>query len=200
MVPNRNRRECLHCKELFLPNARNWWHQRFCTKAPCRKASKAQSQRHWLGRPENQDYFRGSANVERVRQWRSAHPGYWKRPAKTSRTLQEVLLLQAPEPKEVTKMTSPAPLQDVVAVQDPLLLGLIAHLIDSPLQENVEKATLGLLQKGRNILDLRSGIKPKGTTYADQETSAVSGTSPKSSSAVQLGGSTSGAPALSVSL
>ena len=187
-----------------MPNLRNWWHQKYCTKSECRHASKAESQRRWLSKPENRDVFRGSANVERVRQWRAKNPGYWKRPANTHGTLQELvpapIPAQAPENKEAAEKTSSPPLQDFVTSQDPLLLGLIAHLIDSPLQENVEKATLGLLQKGRNILGLRSGIKPKGTKYADQETSAVSGTTPKSSGAVQLGGSTSGAPALSVPL
>ena len=64
------------------PDRHNWWHQKFCTKPECRQASKVQSQRQWLKRPENRDVFRGSANVERVRQWRDKHPGYWKRPAK----------------------------------------------------------------------------------------------------------------------
>jgi hypothetical protein len=57
----RNRCQCLHCKELFVPNARLWWHQQFCSKPECRQASKAQSQRRWLSKPENQDHFRGSS-------------------------------------------------------------------------------------------------------------------------------------------
>jgi hypothetical protein len=67
-VAKRDRCECLHCKELFIPNARNWWHQKFCAKPDCRKASKTESHRRWLSKPGNQDHFRGSANVERVRQ------------------------------------------------------------------------------------------------------------------------------------
>jgi hypothetical protein len=196
-VAKRDRCECLHCKELFRPNARNWWHQKFCTKPECRKASKAESQRRWCSKPANQDHFRGPVNVERVRQWRAKNPGYWKRPAKALGTLQDVLLSQVADNELVVKTTSLPPLQDFVASQDPLLLGLIAHLIDSPLQENVEQAALRLLQKGRNILDLRSGMKTKGNTYADQKTSPVRGTTPTGSGPVQLGGSTTGAPALS---
>jgi hypothetical protein len=195
-VSKRDRRECLHCKELFVPHYRNWWHQKFCFKPACRKASKAQSQRRWLSKPENRDIFGGSANVERVRQWRAKNPGYWKRCPKTSSTLQEVLPLQAIEAKEVAKTTSQAPLQDFVASQPPLLLGLISHLIDSPLQEVVEQAALRLLQKGQSILDMRFGMKPKGNTYADKETSAVRRTTPQSAATVQLGGSAFGAPGL----
>jgi hypothetical protein len=72
-------RECLHCKELFDPGIRHRWRQKFCTKPGCRTASKAASQRRWLSKPENRDHFnhfRGSANVERVRRWREANPGY----------------------------------------------------------------------------------------------------------------------------
>jgi hypothetical protein len=185
----------LHCKELFVPSRRNWWHQNFCTKPPCRKASKAESQRRWLSQPGNQNHFRGSAHVERVRQWRAKNPGYWKRPAKTPGTLQELVPTQALPAEVVAEKTSSPPLQDFVASQDPLLLGLIAHLIDSPLQENVEHATVRLLEKGRNFLDMRSGMKVKETTYADKKTSAVRGTSPEGSAAVQLGGPTAGAPA-----
>jgi hypothetical protein len=182
---------------LFLPQARNWWHQKFCAKPECGKASKVESQRRWLSKPKNRDHFRGSENVERVRQWRASNPGYWKRSPKAPSTLQEIVPTQPPAIEKVEKTTSQTPLQDFVTLQDPLLLGLISHLIDSPLQENVEKATWGLLQKGRSILDIRSGMKPKGNTYADQETSALSGTTPKSSGPVQLGRSTPGAPALS---
>jgi hypothetical protein len=187
----------LHCKELFVPNRRNWWHQKFCTKPECRKASKVESQRRWLSKPGNQDHFCGFANVERVRQWRAKTPGYWKRRAKTSGTLQEVVPAQVPQPDEVAEKTSSPPLQDFVASQDPLVVGLISHLIDSPLQENVEPAVLRLLQKGRSILDMRSGVKAKGNTYADKEASPVRGTAPKSPGTVQLAGPAPGAPALS---
>jgi len=179
-----------------VPNRRNWWHQKYCAKPECRKASKAQSQRRWLSKPENQDHFRGSANVERVRQWRAKTPGYWKRRPKTSGTLQELVPAQVAQNKEVVQTTSPPPLQDFVAAQPPLLLGLIAHLVDSPLQEVVEQTALRLLQKGQSILDMRSAMKPKGNTYADKETSPVPGTASPGSATVQLGGSAPGAPAL----
>jgi hypothetical protein len=206
-VPNRHRYECLHCKELFAPNLRNWWHQKYCTQPACRKASKTESQRRWLSQPENRDVFRGSANVERVRQWRAKNPGYWKRPAKPRGTLQELVPApaptQIPENKEVAPKisfpplpTAAPPLQDFVTSQDPLVLGLISHLIDSPLQEVVEQAARRLLQKGHELLNMKFGMQMKGNTYADKETSALPGAVAKSSGAVQLGGSAAGAPAL----
>ena len=158
-VPSSYQHECLHCKELFNPNTRNRWHQQFCTKSECRAASKRESQRRWLSKPANREHFRGADNVERVRQWRKAHPGYWKRTKKSSGTLQDLVPAQTSKPQPVAPMTSPAPLQDLLDAQDPLLVGVIAHLIDSPLQDHVEQTTLRLLAKGRTILDLRSRMK-----------------------------------------
>jgi hypothetical protein len=192
---------------LFVPNLRNWWHQKYCAEPECRQASKAASQRRWLNKPENRDVFQGSANVERVRQWRAKHPGYWKGAAKTPGTLQELVPAsvpaQASENQAVAAktsspplQTSSPPLQDFVTSQDPLVLGLISHLIDSPLQEVVEQAARRLLQKGHDILNMKFGMQMKGNTYADNETSALPGTVAKGSGAVQLGGPAPGAPAL----
>jgi hypothetical protein len=68
--------KCLHCKEEYRSDPRNCGRQRYCLKPDCRQASKAASQRQWLGRPENRDYFRGAEYCERVRLWRLAHPGH----------------------------------------------------------------------------------------------------------------------------
>ena len=84
-------RECMHCKELFDPNSQNRWHQRFCIKPECRQASRADSRRRWSIKPENQHHFRGSENVENVRRWRKANPGYWKRAKKPESTLQDLV-------------------------------------------------------------------------------------------------------------
>jgi hypothetical protein len=70
------RSKCANCHQLFRADARNAWHQRYCEEPACRSASKAASQRRWLDKPENRDYFRGPEHVARVRAWREAHPGY----------------------------------------------------------------------------------------------------------------------------
>ncbi len=96
--------KCLHCNEEYRTDPRNCGRQRYCAKEDCRQASKAASQRQWLSRPENRDYFRGAENCERVRLWRLANPGYRrnKRPAPQS-VLQEPLVTQAVENEEVVK-------------------------------------------------------------------------------------------------
>jgi len=64
------RRKCQHCSEFYLPDRRNLHHQRYCAKSACRKQSKAESQRRWLEKPDNQNYFSGSQNSQRVKEWR----------------------------------------------------------------------------------------------------------------------------------
>jgi hypothetical protein len=185
---------CLHCKELFRPHPGNRWHQKYCLKADCRKASKAESQRRWLEKGTNRDYFRGSDNVERVRQWRSKNPQYWKRARKTSGTLQDHVSTQVVENEAPAKTTSEAPLQDLVSKQDPLLLGLITQLIDSPLQDHVEQTTLQLLSKGLSFLDMRSRGKSKGTTHESQKAGPVSGATTPGAGPIQLDRSTVSPP------
>jgi hypothetical protein len=68
------KRKCLCCGEFYPPDHRNLRQQRYCPKPACRKESKAQSQRRWQQRPENQNYFRSPENCERVKDWRKRNP------------------------------------------------------------------------------------------------------------------------------
>jgi hypothetical protein len=79
MKPKRRRRKCRCCKQFFRPDHRSRNRQRFCSDPACKKASKALSQQLWLAKPENRKHWRGQ--VERVREWRKAHPRYWERAA-----------------------------------------------------------------------------------------------------------------------
>jgi hypothetical protein len=88
-MKKKRRRKCLHCRQLFRPDPRNRRHQRYCSEGECQRASKAASQRRWLAKPANREYFRGPAHVERVRAWRAAHPGYWRPAAQRRRAYKE---------------------------------------------------------------------------------------------------------------
>ena len=138
--PSRQRK-CLHCKELFLPNPRAAERQRYCLKAECRKARKHAVQRAWLAKPENRNYFRDTANAERVRNWQKVHPGYWKNTMRyRRRTLQDGCKSQVSAGQTVTAQPtvtpppSPAPLPPPTTIAatpapsppEPLLAGAVA--------------------------------------------------------------------------
>ena len=56
-------KKCRDCGKLFKPDPRNVKNQWYCHRQECRKASKAASQKRWLQKPENRNYFRGPDNV-----------------------------------------------------------------------------------------------------------------------------------------
>jgi hypothetical protein len=134
-MANKAQSKCLGCGDIFTVDVRNRGRQRYCPKRACRAAGKAARQRRWLGKPQNQDYFSGPEHVERVRTWRAAHPGYWRS----------------------HRRTRGGALQDALRCQGPVLIGLIAHLSDSALQDDIATTTRGLLQLGQDIL---AGQKP----------------------------------------
>ena len=92
------RRRCLCCQKLFGSDPRLRHRQKYCSEPECRAASKRSSQRRWLRKPENQDYFRGEQHVDRVQAWRVQNPGYWRKPALIGEPLQEMIPAQADDP------------------------------------------------------------------------------------------------------
>ena len=183
-------RKCRHCAELFRPDPRNRHHQRYCGKPGCRKASKAASQRRWLDKPQNRDYFRGAANVERVRAWRAAHPGYWRRPgAQSTCALQEDSSAQPIETHEKSPTLAALALQDLFRAQPVVLIGLIANLTGSALQEDIARTARRLQQLGQDIV---AGAHSAEGGY-DAKTPVGSFPDAPGPPPVQLGGSTPGA-------
>ncbi|WP_368623894.1 hypothetical protein [Paraburkholderia sp. BR13444] len=150
-------RRCRHCGAWFRPEPRNARHQRYCSEPACRQASKAASQRQWLAKPENQDYFHGAEHVARVRRWRAEHPGYWRRTPQKSEKSADALQEDCPEQTLATQGSAADSegdaLQEVLSAQPAVLIGLIAHLTDSPLQEDIVRSTRRLLQLGQDILN-----------------------------------------------
>jgi len=147
-----DRRKCKCCLKLFRPDARNRRHQFYCSASGCRAASKAASQARWLAKPENEGYFRGPVNVARVQAWRARHPGYWRKDRAVRAALQDVSMAQPIGCTVETAIAARSPLQDVLTAQPAVLIGLIAHLVGTPFQDDIVRTTDRLLRLGRDIL------------------------------------------------
>jgi hypothetical protein len=168
-MANKNQKKCLYCGEVFSVDVRNRGRQQYCSKSKCQRGSKAASQRRWLHKPENRNYFRDADNSARVRRWQSEHPGYWRNTTRSRRrALQETLpakrltLLK----KEATAPPhTPPALQEVFSAPGPLLVGLLATLSDSVLQEDIAQTSRRLVQIGQDILS--------GSSSHDPQTSAA---------------------------
>lgn len=168
-MTKRRRRKCCHCHQLFRPDPRNVYHQRYCSQADCRGASKVASQRRWCDKAENRNYFRGPEQVARVQRWRAEHPGYWRRGCLQGETLQEDSSPQRVKKQKESKPLERSALQDLLSSQPLVLIGLIAHLTDAALQEDIVFHTHRLHQLGRDVLN-------RGAR--DAQTSTAAGTAP----------------------
>jgi hypothetical protein len=158
--------KCQHCGEFFQADARNRARQRYCRKAPCRKASKAESQRRWLKKDGNSAYFRDADNVARVQAWRKAHPGYWRRCRRVrADALQDILIAQAPAEQREAGQDDGRALQDILTAQSPVVVGLIAHLAGTTLQEDIARMTRRLHCRGRAVLGTDVPRPAYGKTY-----------------------------------
>jgi hypothetical protein len=142
--------KCLCCGDIFTVDVRNRGRQKYCPRRACRAAGKAARQRRWLSKPQNRNYFREPDNAARVREWQRAHPGYWRNATRYKRrTLQDALAAQVIEP---FTQNARLVLQDALRLQGPVLIGLIAHLSDSTLQDDIAQTSQRLLQLGQDIL------------------------------------------------
>ena len=190
MKPFALRCKCLHCKKFFVPDYRNRGRQKYCSDLECQAASKQGSQRRWLSKPDNRNYFRSPDNVQRVRQWRAAHPGYWKQPPrKPRRALQETCSAQVAVCEEVAQKQAPQDsqpaLQELCLVKTPLLVGLIALFTDTALQEDIVTYTRRLIA-GQDILDQPSRRLAKGKLDYDAKENPAPRTPATGAGAVQL--------------
>lgn len=157
MKPQRTRR-CRQCGRRFKPEFRNVHHQRFCSATGCRTASRRASQRRWWRKPANRSHFCGAEEVNRVRRWRHAHPGYWRTPLGERRCASTADL--APAPSAAPAMEART-LQDVCRHQSARLTGLISRLSGSTLQEDIASCAQELVSAARWILaQCQSKVRP----------------------------------------
>jgi hypothetical protein len=185
MKTRKQRCKCLHCNECFVPDYRSGARQRFCSKPDCRKASRQQSQKAWLAKPENRNYFRDDKNAARVREWQQAHPGYWKNTTRyRRRTLQDACSEQVAANQRPATDLHPRTLQDLCSLQTPLFVGLISMLAGSTLPDDIATTTRRLVAKGHGILGTVPGMNPERSLH--EKTCPQSGTNPESPHPVQL--------------
>jgi hypothetical protein len=148
--------------------------------------SKASSQAAWLAKPQNTTYFCDPVHVTRVQAWRAAHPGYSRNQIASPPPLQDSLVVQVADlikessnRGEAVIPVADSALQDLLNAPSPLLAGLIAHLFEVTLQEDIAATTRRLVQLGHDVIN-RSRDE-------DHQKSAISPAVAPSAGTVQLG-------------
>ena len=163
-------RKCLFCGLFFQPDYRSGSRQRYCCAAECRRTSKAASQAAWLAQTPNKDYFRGPVHVARVQAWRLAHPGYGRGKPRAVPALQDRLppqvtdVIEDSSHREAVAESPASPacraLQDLWNTESPLLAGLVAHLFQLSLQDDMVSTTRRLVQLGNDMI---SGVRSEAS-------------------------------------
>ena len=166
-------RKCLCCGLFFDPDHRNHSRQRYCSASACRRASKAASQAAWLAQPENSEYFCGPVHVARAQAWRAAHPGYGRGRHRAAPALQDSLIAQVADSTEesadrgeIAAASAEPALQDSLSTLAPALAGLIAHLFELTLQEDMAATTRRLVQLGHDVINRSRGEDSQATAAA----------------------------------
>lgn len=192
---SRYKRKCRVCKQVFTPDRRNLRHQKVCSSAHCQRVRRGISQRQWRSKPANRGYWKGSANVERVRQWRARNPGYWSRKSSSQppEPLQDLLPAQQADNKEDSVGLA---LQDVLTAQHPFIVGLMACLTGSTLQDHMDNQIRSFILRGLDVLGVvrhsQSASPKNNETCHDKQKTPLSGTAPPCSRTLQLAGPSPG--------
>lgn len=158
----KHRRKCRHCGRLYSPSGRVK-RQRYCSQPECQRASHQASQQRWLNQPANRNHFSGSTHVDRVRTWRKKHPFYWHRRCKNSKNaLQDLILAQTVNHKQDNTCLKHGALQDLIFTQPAVVVGLIASLTGSALQDEIVNTAQKMQSVGQAILDMGSRTTKQG--------------------------------------
>lgn len=145
-------RKCRHCREFFIPDARNRRRQDYCRQPACRGASKAASRRKWESKPENRDYNCSAEKAAKVRAWQAANPGYWKGRRGRKSVLPDLLIAEVAVKQGVMVQDDVGVLPDLWRVQSPVVIGLIAQLTGSVLPEDIAVMTGRLIARGQALM------------------------------------------------
>jgi hypothetical protein len=111
-----------------------------------------------LARPAGEPrHFRGPVHLARSRAWRARHPGYWRKSPRPRTAPKDVSTTQAIGSIGKTGIFVRSPLQDLLTAQPVVLIGLIAHLVGTPQQDDIVRTTDRLLRLGQDILAMSQG-------------------------------------------
>ena len=139
---------CLNCGRILVPDPRLGNRQQYCSKPACIRVSRRAAQLKWSRKRDNRDHFKGSENVARVREWRLAHPQYWRDRRARARAKKAGLAVD----KSLYAVARKLALQDAIDTQFSLLVGLVSQLTGHTLQDAIANHLRRSILEGHGIL------------------------------------------------
>jgi len=126
--------------------------QRYCAEPECKRASRTRSQKRWLSKPENRDYFAGPASTERVRQWRKANPNYWKKRKPVNKApLQDLMDMYLADCNDVVVIENQKALQDFIKAQTAVMVGVVSLFSGVTQQDEIATILRACSNRGADI-------------------------------------------------
>jgi len=150
-MKNRHRtrfRRCAHCSRLFIVEPRLGGRHRFCADPACKDACHQLARKKWLKENGGKSYFRGAHTVERVREWRRCHPGYWKRRRSSTHRWPIDFVLS----RELALVVKEVALQESIDTNFTLKITALSRFSKVALQESIAKKPRLLMMRGHVIL------------------------------------------------
>jgi hypothetical protein len=144
--------KCLHCKEFFLSDYRNRWHQEYCSKEACQRESHRVAQAKYRASPKGRSCETKEDVAERVRKSRARR--------REARAAEEAVLRDDCNPEVVEAERDKGclvVLRDDCLEQNPLIIGLISHVLGE-LRDDIATTVKTLHSRGQMILGKGPGI------------------------------------------
>ena len=183
--------KCKNCGNYFHPDNYNRYHQHYCGRGECRKASRLASAKNYRKKKSKDKDFRHKES-ERAKQWQRKNTDYWKKRTKKSQK-ERVLRDFAQAEKRHSDITV---LRDIANLQCSVLEGLIVTLTGDVLRDNINAFIRRMYDKGQTV---SGGVPGKNfimqllkerANNGSEEINRLSSQTPDSG-AFQLGGSPS---------
>ena len=152
-IKKKTLQQCACCGRSFQPEPRAAGRQRFCALTRCRKASRRLTKSRWMARPCNAFYNSGPEPLQRVRDWRKAHPGYWKRKPRQQTEPESIAILLTVLDEFALRNTCGA-LQIPWPPQLVVLLGLVARLQGTALRSTIAEEVRANMLAGYALLGI----------------------------------------------
>jgi len=150
---------CEICGEFFTPDPRQCGQQRLCGKKSCRQEYK----KRWQRNKYHADREYRKSEKQRVKKWRSEHPGYWKGPGRVSGADPPVDALIGAVTAEIARV-------------EETLNGLASHTAGCGDSEQLRELLTRCRERGREVMKPDTGMmKSEKSERAGKKVGCVTG-------------------------
>jgi len=141
--------KCKNCGNYFYPDNYNRYHQHYCGRSECRKASRLACAKTYRKKKSKDKEFR-RIESERVKCWQRKNRNYWKNRQKSSKKVEKNRVLR--DFAQVEKLhRDVSVLRDFANLQCVVIEGLIVTLTGDVLRDDINTFIRRMYDKGQTV-------------------------------------------------